>query len=230
MLSNFDFKAIWDALPYLLLTGMRFTLTLTILSTIGAVILGTGFALMRLSQSPVLRTISAIYINFMRSMPFVLIIFWVYFLFPYIGQALKGADRPVEVNAFQSALITFILFEAAFFAEIMRAGVQSVPRGQTSAAYALGLNYWKAMGLVILPQAFRNMLPVLFTQAIVLFQDTSLVYVISLTDFMGAANKVAQRDGRLVEMYVFAAVVYFLISYLASLGVRRLQAKTAIIR
>ena len=159
-----------------------------------------------------------------------LVIFWFYFLVPYIGQWLTGASRPISVGAFTSALVTFTLFEAAFFSEIMRAGIQSISKGQTAAAQAIGLTYSQTMTNVILPQAFRNMLPLLLTQTIVLFQDTSLVYVISLTDFMGAASKVAQRDGRLVEMYIFAALVYLVICLTASILVRRLQRRVAIIR
>jgi len=166
----------------------------------------------------------------MRSLPLVLVIFWFYFLVPYIGQWLTGASRPIRVGAFSSSLITFIMFEAAYFSEIMRAGIQSISKGQPAAASALGLTYAQSMRYIVLPQAFRNMLPVLLTQAIVLFQDTSLVYVLSIPDFLGAASKVAQRDGRLVEMYLFAAAVYFAISCFASYGVRRLQARIAIVR
>ena len=145
-------------------------------------------------------------------------------------QWITGAARPVQVGAFVSSLITFTLFEAAFFAEIMRAGIQSISRGQVAAAQALGMTYPQTMGYIVLPQAFRNMLPVLLTQTIILFQDTSLVYVLSVTDFLGAASKVAQRDGRLVEMYLFAALVYFAISFTASQLVRMLQRRVAIIR
>ncbi|PIK72946.1 amino acid ABC transporter permease [Methylobacterium frigidaeris] len=210
--------------------GMTFTLTLTALAAVGGVILGTLIAMMRLSGLPVLPQIAKAYVNFMRSLPLVLVIFWFYFLVPYIGQWVIGAERPIQVGAFSSSLITFTLFEAAYFSEIMRAGIQSIPKGQAAAASALGLTYWQSMGNVILPQAFRNMLPVLLTQTIVLFQDTSLVYVLSITDFLGAASKVAQRDGRLVEMYLFAAVVYFAVCFIASLLVRRLQRRVAIIR
>jgi glutamate/aspartate transport system permease protein len=159
-----------------------------------------------------------------------LVIFWFFFLVPYIGQWITGAERPIQVGAFFSALVTFTLFEAAYFCEIMRAGIQSIPRGQVQAAQALGMPYSTAMWEIILPQAFRNMVPVLLTQTIILFQDTSLVYVISVTDFLGAASKIAQRDGRLVEMYLFAAIVYFIISLAASYGVRHLQRRIAIIR
>lgn len=230
MFSNLDFDVIRRALPYLFYEGMTFTLTLTALSALGGLIIGTAIALMRLSGFKLLGRIAGVYVDFMRSLPLVLVIFWFYFLVPYIGQWLIGAARPIHVGAFASSLITFIMFEAAYFSEIMRAGIQSISRGQPAAANALGLTYAQTMRYVVLPQAFRNMLPVLLTQTIVLFQDTSLVYVLSIPDFLGAASKVAQRDGRLVEMYLFAAVVYFTISCIASFGVRRLQARIAIIR
>jgi glutamate/aspartate transport system permease protein len=230
MFTDFDFSVIFGNLPYLFLDGMRFTLMLTALATVGGVVLGTLIALMRLSGVPGVSHFAAGYTNLMRSLPFVLVIFWFYFLLPYVGQWVIGASRPIAVGAFMSALVTFTLFEAAYFSEIMRAGIQSIPRGQVSAGYALGLRYWQVMSYVILPQAFRNMLPVLLTQTIILFQDTSLVYVLSITDFLGAASKIAQRDGRLVEMYLFAAVVYFVISFALSQLVRRLQARTAIVR
>lgn len=230
MFSNFDFGVIIRALPYLFYEGMSFTVMLTALSALGGLIFGTAIALMRLSGFKILGRIAGLYVDFMRSLPLVLVIFWFYFLVPYIGQWLTGASRPISVGAFASSLITFIMFEAAYFSEIMRAGIQSISRGQPAAANALGLTYAQTMRYVVLPQAFRNMLPVLITQTIVLFQDTSLVYVLSITDFLGAASKVAQRDGRLVEMYLFAAVVYFTISCIASFGVRRLQARIAILR
>jgi glutamate/aspartate transport system permease protein len=230
MFANFDFDVIRRSLGYLFLDGMRFTLTLTALATLGGVVIGTLLALMRLGGLPLLPRLAAAYVNLMRSLPLVLVIFWFYFLVPYIGQWATGAERPIEVGAFTSSLVTFMLFEAAYFSEIMRAGIQSIPRGQVSAGYALGLTYRQVMQYVVLPQAFRNMLPVILTQTIVLFQDTSLVYVLSITDFLGAASKVAQRDGRLVEMYLFAAIVYFAISFAASTCVKRLQARTAILR
>ncbi len=229
-MQGFDFQIILDSLPYLLGVGMVFTLKLTVLATVFALILGTLLAMMRLSSNRLVSGVAGSYVNFLRALPLILIIFWFYFLVPYIVGWLTGAGRPVPVGGFTSALITFTLFEAAYFCEIMRAGIQSIPRGQVEAGYALGLNYLGVMRQIVLPQAFRNMAPVLLTQVIVLFQDTSLVYVLSLTDFLGAANIVAQRDGRLVEMFVFAAVVYFVISYLASRLVRMLQARTAVVR
>ncbi|WP_298817519.1 ABC transporter permease subunit [uncultured Roseibium sp.] len=230
MISDFDFEVITRSWGYLFLTGMRFTLTLTLLATAGGIVLGTLLAMARLGKVPLLAPAATAYVNVMRSLPLVLVIFWFYFLMPYVGAWVVGASRPVEIDAFSSSLITFTLFEAAYFAEVMRAGIQSISRGQFGAGQALGLNYWQVMGYVVLPQAYRNMLPVLLTQTIVLFQDTSLVYVLSITDFLGAASKIAQRDGRLVEMYLFAALVYFVISFLASLAVRRMNARVAIIR
>ncbi|MCK0196477.1 ABC transporter permease subunit [Ancylobacter sp. 6x-1] len=230
MLGSLDFDVITRSLPYVLGEGLRFTLTLTALATVFGLTLGTILALMRLSGMKALSVPATLYVNLMRSLPLVLVIFWFYFLVPYIGQFVLRTERPVQVGAFASALITFSLFEAAYFSEIMRAGIQSVARGQAAAGSALGLTYRQLMQYVILPQAVRNMLPVMLTQTIVLFQDTSLVYVISLTDLLGAAATVANRDGRLVEMYVFAALIYFVISFGASLVVRRLQARMAIIR
>ena len=226
---NLDFSVIGGSLPYLW-KGMQYTLQLTITAGIGGLIFGTLLALARLSAVKWLSSLAAGYVNLMRSMPLVLVIFWFFFLVPFILQSITGAERPPQVGAERTALITFIMFEAAYFCEIMRAGIQSIPRGQVDAGYALGLTYWQSMRLIILPQAFRNMLPVLLTQTIILFQDTSLVYVISATDFVGAAAKIAQRDSRLVEMYLFVAVVYFVICFALSVLVKRLQKKIAIIR
>jgi glutamate/aspartate transport system permease protein len=230
MFSNFDFNVIARSWQYLFYDGMSFTLTLTALATLGGLIVGTILALMRLSGIKPLEWFANFYTTLFRSLPLVLVIFWFYFLLPYIGAWVWGMERPMQVGALKSALITFTLFEAAYFAEIMRAGIQSIPKGQGAAGYALGLSYWQVMGTIILPQAFRNMIPVILTQTIVLFQDTSLVYVLSLTDFLGAASKVAQRDGRLVEMYLFAALVYFVISYALSHLVKVLQDRVAIVR
>jgi len=229
-MTGFDFDVIERSLGYLFKVGMVFTLTLTGLAMAGGIIFGTLLAMLRLSSIKPLSTLAAGYVNLMRSVPLVLVIFWFYFLVPYIGGWLIGAGRPISVGAFWSAVITFTMFEAAYYCEIMRAGIQSIARGQISAGYALGLNYWQNMGLIVLPQAFRNMIPVLLTQSIILFQDTSLVYVISATDFLGAASKVANRDYRLVEMYVFVAIVYFVISYGLSTLVKRLQDRIAVIR
>ena len=229
-MTGFDFDVIERSLPYLFREGMVFTLTLTALAMTGGVIFGTLLAMMRLSSLKLLSLVAGGYVNLMRSVPLVLVIFWFFFLVPYIGAWIIGADRPITVGAFWSAVVTFTMFEAAYYCEIMRAGIQSIARGQISAGYALGLDYWQTMGRIVLPQAFRNMIPVLLTQTIILFQDTSLVYVISATDFLGAAAKIANRDYRLVEMYVFVAIVYFIISYSLSMLVRHLQNRIAVIR
>ena len=230
MLGTFDFGVIWRSLPYLFEQGMVFTLTLTAVATLFGVTLGTILAMMRLSSGRVLSGLAASYVNLIRALPLVLVIFLFYFLAPYVGQWLLRTAQPVQFSAMSSTITTFTLFEAAYFSEIMRSGIQAIPRGQLSAAYAIGLNYREAMRFVVLPQAFRNMLPVIFTQTIVLFQDTSLVYVLSITDFTGAASKVAQRAGRLTEMYLFVAVVYFVICFTASTLVRKLQSRISIIR
>jgi len=230
MFTGFDFDVIQRSFVYLFRDGMVFTLTLTAIAMAGGIVFGTLLAMMRLSSFRLLAAAAGAYVNLMRSLPLVLVIFWFYFLVPWIGGWLMGGGGTMKVGAFLSAAITFTMFEAAYYCEIMRAGIQSIPRGQVAAGQALGLNYWQTMGLVVLPQAFRNMVPVLLTQTIILFQDTSLVYVISVTDFLGAASKVANRDGRLVEMYLFAALVYFIVSFTASQYVRSLQSRIAVIR
>jgi glutamate/aspartate transport system permease protein len=230
MLGNFDFDVIGRSWAYLFQTGMLFTLKLTALAMVGGIVVGTLLALMRLSGNRAVSLFATGYVNLVRAVPLVLVIFWFYFLVPYIAAWVIGSPTPVQVGAFSSALITFIMFEAAYYCEIMRGGIQSIPRGQVWAGRALGMNYWQTMAHVVLPQAFRNMIPVLLTQTIVLFQDVSLVYVLSIPDFVGAASKVAQRDGRLVEMYTFVAVVYFALCYGLSFLVRRLQQRVAIIR
>ena len=227
---GFDWDVIQRSLPYLFREGMTFTVTLTLLAMTGGIVFGTILAMMRLAHFKPISMIAGAYVNLMRSIPLVLVIFWFFFLVPYIGAWITGASSPIKVGAFYSALITFTMFEAAYYCEIMRAGIQSIARGQVWSGYALGLNYWQTMGHIVLPQAFRNMVPVLLTQTIVLFQDTPLVYVISATDFLGAASKIANRDYRLVEMYTFAAVVYFVISFSLSLLVKKLNTKIAVIR
>ncbi|MDH3371701.1 MAG: amino acid ABC transporter permease [Gammaproteobacteria bacterium] len=224
-----DFDVIARSLPYLW-KGFQYTVQLTAIAALGGIFFGTLLALARLSSIKLLAYTAAGYVNLMRSVPLILVIFWFFFLVPLIVQGITGAERPPLMGAERTAIITFILFEAAFFCEIMRAGIQSIPKGQVYAGYALGLTYGQTMRTVVLPQAFRNMTPVLLTQLIILFQDTSLVYVISATDFVGAAAKVAQRDGRLVEMYLFVAFVYFVICFTLSQLVKILQTRIAIVR
>jgi glutamate/aspartate transport system permease protein len=228
MLGNFDFDVIQRSWVYLFTTGMAFTLKLTVLAMAGGILVGTILAVMRLSSIRIIPAAAATYVNVIRAIPLVLVIFWFYFLVPYVGAWIIGSDQPIKVGAFMSSLITFTMFEAAYYCEIMRAGIQSIPRGQVSAGLALGMSNSQTMINIILPQAFRNMVPVLLTQSIILFQDVSLVYVLSITDFVGAASKVAQRDGRMVEMYLFVAVVYFLMSFGLSLLVRRQERNTTV--
>jgi len=230
MFDAFDFDVIQRSLPYLFREGMTFTVTLTLMAMTVGIIFGTLLAMMRLSEFKPLALVAGTYVNLMRAIPLVLVIFWFYFLVPWIGGWIIGAKGTIQVGAFWSSVITFTIFEAAYYCEIMRAGIQSIPRGQVWAGYALGLTYSQTMGKIVLPQAFRNMMPVLLTQTIILFQDTSLVYVLSITDFLGAAAKIANRDHRLVEMYLFAAIVYFLLSFTASNYVRRLQHRVAVPR
>ncbi len=230
MFAAFDFDVIARTWQTLIFQGLAFTVQVTVLAMVGGVILGTLLAMMRLSSIRPLSWLAAGYVNGLRAIPLVLVIFWFYFLVPYIGAWIIGSPNPIKVGAFTSALVTFILFEACYYCEIMRAGIQSIPAGQANAGYALGMTYWQVMAQVVLPQAFRNMTPVLLTQTIVLFQDVSLVYIISLPDFVTLASKVAQRDGRLIEMYLFVAVVYFALCMLLSLWVKRLQARIAIVR
>jgi glutamate/aspartate transport system permease protein len=204
------------------LKGFAFSLQLTAIAMLGGIALGTILALMRLSSKPWLTLPAAAYVNTMRSIPLVMVILWFFLLIPLaIGRPL-GAEM--------SAVITFTLFEAAYYSEIMRAGIQSIPRGQVAAGYALGMSYGQTMRLIVLPQAFRNMLPVLLTQTIILFQDTSLVYAIGAYDLLKGFEVAGKNFNRPVETYLVAAVLYFVISFSLSMLVKRLQQRIAIIR
>ena len=216
MSGTFDFDIIFQSIPFLA-KGMWLTLMLTIFGMLGGLFIGTLLALCRLSPFRFLSFAGGSYVNFFRSMPLILVIFWFYFLVPWIvGQ---------PVGDFYSVMIAFILFEAAYYCEIMRAGIQSITMGQIYAGKALGLTYKQNMIHVVLPQAFRNMIPILLTQAIVLFQDTSLVYVVGLRDFLYSADIIANRDNRLVEMFVTVAIVYFFICLWGTGKIRNLQRK-----
>ncbi|MFU8778248.1 MAG: amino acid ABC transporter permease [Roseovarius sp.] len=217
-MNDFDFGVIVDNLPFLW-QGLQLSLWLTFLAVLGGIALGTLLALARLSGIRPLALFAAAYVNLIRSVPLILVIFWFYFLVPL------ALGRPI--GGFYSALIAFVMFEAAYYSEIMRAGIQSVKTGQVHAGKATGLGYWQIQRYIVLPQAFRNMIPILVTQGIILFQDTSLVFVVSLRDLMTASSIVARTEGRLVEMYLFAALVYFVICFSGSLFVRRLQARMA---
>ncbi|TFY99707.1 amino acid ABC transporter permease [Ramlibacter rhizophilus] len=212
----------WEIFSNFVLKGLLFSIQLTIIATLGGVFFGTLLALMRLSGRKVLVVPATIYVNGMRSVPLVMVILWFFLLVPLI------IGRPV--GAEYSAIITFIAFEAAYFSEIMRAGIQSIPRGQVYAGQALGMSYGQNMRLVVLPQAFRNMLPVLLTQTIILFQDTSLVYAIGAYDLLKGFSTAGKIYGRPEETYILAAVFYFVICYTLSWLVKRLQNRIAIIR
>ena len=204
------------------LKGLIFSVVLTIVATLGGVVFGTLLALMRLSGKKWLVLPATIYVNGMRSIPLVMVILWFFLLVPLV------IGRPIGAET--SAVVTFIAFEAAYFSEIMRAGIQSIPRGQVFAGQALGMTYGQNMKLVILPQAFRNMLPVLLTQTIILFQDTSLVYAIGAYDMLKGFEIAGKNFGRPIEAYLAAATMYFLICYSLSWSVKRLHQKIAIIR
>lgn len=226
---NFDLGVIQSALPFLW-KGMQYTLELTVIATLGGLFFGTLLALARLSSIKPLSLVATGYINLMRSIPLVLVLFWFFFLMPVVIQSLTGAERPPFIGPDRTAIITFIMFEAAYFAEIMRAGIQSISRGQVNAAYALGLTYRQSMTHIILPQAFRNMLPVLLTQTIILFQDTSLVYAIGAYDMLKGFEVAGKNFGRPIEAYLMAALLYFVICYALSALVKRLHQRIAIIR
>jgi glutamate/aspartate transport system permease protein len=220
----FDWSSIPGALPFLL-TGALTTLEITLVAIVVGIVWGTLLAMARLSSHPLLARPAAAYVNLFRSIPLVMVILWFFLIVPQALKAIFG--ETIQDIRLTSALVAFSLFEAAYYSEIIRAGIQSVPRGQVAAAYALGMRYPQAMRLVVLPQAFRNMIPLLLTQAIILFQDTALVYVIGLADFFGSAQKVGDRDGRLVELLLFAGAMYFVACSLASYAVRRLQRRPA---
>ncbi|MCV2368462.1 amino acid ABC transporter permease [Roseateles oligotrophus] len=220
---NLDFGFLnWGVVGSYVLQGFYFSVQLTLVAMVGGIALGTALALMRLSGKPMLALPAAAYINTMRSIPLVMVILWFFLLIPFL------IGRPLGAEI--SAIVTFTLFEAAYYAEIMRAGIQSVPKGQTYAGYAVGMSYGQTMQLVVLPQAFRNMLPVLFTQTIILFQDTSLVYAIGAYDLLKGFETAGRNFNRPVETYLVAAAVYFVICFSLSMLVRRLQKKIAIIR
>ncbi len=219
MFGQFDTNVILENLHFLI-EGMQLTLLLTIAAICGGLVLGTLLALARLSGFWVLSLVSSTYVNFFRSMPLILVIFWFYFLVPLIlGQPVGG---------YYSVLIAFVLFEAAYYCEIIRAGIQSVSKGQVYAGQAVGLNYFQNMCYIVLPQAFRNMIPVLLTQAIILFQDTSLVYVVGVKDFLVSADLVANRENRIFEMFTTVACVYLIICLSGSILIRKLQMRYAL--
>jgi glutamate/aspartate transport system permease protein len=221
MQLDFSFLT-WNVISSFVAKGFIFSIQLTLIAMVGGIVLGTLLALMRLSGKPWLEMPAAAYVNTLRSIPLVMVILWFFLLIPLLTGKPLGAEL--------SAIITFTLFEAAYYSEIMRAGIQSVPKGQVHAGYAVGMSYRQTMQLVVLPQAFRNMLPVLMTQTIILFQDTSLVYAIGAYDLLKGFEVAGKNFNRPVETYLVAAVIYFVICFGLSMMVRRLQQKIQIIR
>src|SRR5438105_2526968 len=220
----------WEIIRTFLVKGLYFSVLLTMVATVGGVIFGTVLALMRLSGKKPFVVPATIYVTGMRSIPLVMVILWFYLLVPASFYAAFPYRLGENYRSEISAVITFIAFEAAYFSEIMRAGIQSIPRGQVNAGMAVGMTYGQNMKLIILPQAFRNMLPVLLTQTIILFQDTSLVYAIGAYDLLKGFDSAGKNYGRPIESYLLAAVVYFVICFSLSWFVKRLHKKIAIIR
>ena len=220
---NLDFAFLTsDVISGYIVKGFIFSLQLTLIAMIGGIVLGTILALMRLSSKQWLVMPAAAYVNTMRSIPLVMVILWFFLLIPLLSGKPLGAEM--------SAMITFTLFEAAYYSEIMRAGIQSIPKGQVAAGYAIGMTYGQTMREIVLPQAFRNMLPVLLTQTIILFQDTSLVYAIGAYDLLKGFEIAGKNFNRPVETYLVAAAIYFIICFSLSMLVKKLQQRIAIIR
>ncbi|TJZ78937.1 amino acid ABC transporter permease [Chitiniphilus eburneus] len=220
-----DFTQVIQAFPSLG-NGLLLTLELTVLAVIGGVIIGTALALARLSSIRVLSWLAGFYVNYFRSIPLLLVITWFYFIVPFMVGWVTGTNQPI--GAFTSCLIAFMMFEAAYFCEIVRAGIQSISKGQVNAAYALGMTYPQAMRLVVLPLAFRKMTPLLLQQSIILFQDTSLVYAVGMMDFLNVARSQGDITGELHTFLLFAGLVYFVISFGASTLVKRLQKRLTV--
>jgi len=227
MAYEFDFSSINHETLDVLWEGMTVSLKITVTAVVVGIVWGTILAMMRLSSFKALNWFAQGYVTIFRSIPLVMVLLWFFLIIPQLLQKLFNLSPAADLRM-TSALIAFALFEAAYYSEIIRAGIQSVSRGQMFAAQALGMTYGQTMRLVILPQAFRNMVPLLLTQGIILFQDTSLVYVSALADFFGQAYGIGERDGRIVEMLLFAGFVYFVICFSASLLVKRYQKKVAV--
>jgi glutamate/aspartate transport system permease protein len=220
-----DFSGVIPAIPGMW-NGMVMTLQLMVLGIVGGLVLGTILALMRLSSNKLASRVAGAYVNYFRSIPLLLVITWFYLAVPFVLRWITGQDTPV--GAFTSCVVAFMMFEAAYFCEIVRAGVQSISRGQMGAAQALGMTYGQMMRLIILPQAFRKMTPLLLQQSIILFQDTSLVYTVGLVDFLNSARSSGDIIGRSNEFLIVAGLVYFTISFVASRLVKLMQKRLAV--
>jgi polar amino acid transport system permease protein len=210
-----DFQVVVRNFNFLILQGflgigafVGGTLRLALPAIILGFVLGTCIGLMRMARSRWINLPALIYVEFFRGVPLVMVIFWFWFIIP----VLTGKSLP----EYSIALTAFVIFEAAYLAEIVRAGIQSVPRGQVEAATATGLRRDQMMRHVVLPQALRNMIPALVTQFIVLLKDTSLASIIGYVDLTKAAQIVNNREIRPFELYLFIALVYWLCSYAMS--------------
>lgn len=221
---EYDWSTILPSLPYLM-NGMAITIKITLTAIIFGIVWGTLLAIMRMSSFKPFSWFATIYVNLFRSVPLVMVLLWFYLVVPSLLQKLLDLSPKTDIRLI-SAMVAFALFEAAYYSEIIRAGIKSVSKGQAYASLALGMTHWQSMRLVILPQAFRAMVPLLLTQGIVLFQDTSLVYVIGLADFFRTADTIGVNSGTEVEMVLFAGLIYFVISLLASGLVNYLKKRT----
>ncbi|MFO8088436.1 MAG: amino acid ABC transporter permease [Desulfatiglandaceae bacterium] len=215
-MGGLDWVVIQNNLSFLM-QGLVTTFQLALVAISGGLLLGILVGMARLSSIKIIYYPATAFVNLMRSLPLILVIFWFYFLVPVI------AGRPM--GDFFSACVAFVVFEAAYFAEIVRAGIQSISAGQMQAAYSTGFDYRNTMRYIIVPQALRNMVPSLLTQAVVVFQDTSLAYVIGLKEFLRSASIVDAREMRSLELYAFVGVVYFLVCFAMSKFSKRLEAK-----
>ena len=220
--------ASWEMIWIYISKGFTFSIALTLAATLGGIFFGTLIALMRLSSIKPLKWMATIYVDVVRSIPLLMVLLWFFYFFKNFLDFL-GINANF-FNANTAAIITFVAFEAAYFSEIVRAGINSVSREQSSAGMALGMTYGQNMKLIVLPQAFRNMIPVFLTQVVILFQDTSLVYIMGASDLFWAFDRIGRNSGVIVEMYILAAVAYFAICFTLSRIIRFYQKRIAIIR
>ncbi|WP_118185021.1 ABC transporter permease subunit [Paraburkholderia phosphatilytica] len=226
MQYRFDWSAIPKDLPELS-QGLHITLEVTAVALVAGFGLGVLLTLCRLSHSRPLATLARGYVTAFRAVPLLVVLLGFFLVVPQLLTAWLHIPASTDIRRI-SALIAFSLFEAAYYAEIIRAGINSVPGGQTQAALALGMTPLQGMLLVVLPQALRAVVPLLLTQAIILFQDTSLVYVIGLGDFFTIASNVGARDGTTVELILFAGACYFCVGTAMSAVVRRLHRRLGV--
>lgn len=205
-----------------LMGGLWITFKVLFLAIIGGLTLGTILALMRLSGIKILAIPAKLYVNFFRSVPLLLVLLWFYFAVPMVYNLVTGTYLTLD-TAFTSCVVAFMVFEAAYFSEIVRAGIQSIGKGQVNAAKALGMTYGQTMRFIILPQAFRKMFPLLLQQSIILFQDTTLVFAIGLVDFFRASYVRGDLMGLLTPYILLAGAFYFVVSLTASTAVNHLR-------